>query len=84
MPYGWSGRGVYIAALRTWGATPTFGNDSLSVEVHLLDFEGDLYGARLGVGFVARIRDERKFASVDELAAQIACDVQQARCLHAR
>lgn len=74
----------HYAGVANVGHNPTFGNESLSVEVHLLDFEGDLYGAQLGVAFVARIRDERKFASVDELAAQIACDVQQARYLHAR
>ena len=78
----WEGR--QYPGVANVGRNPTFGNDSLSVEVHLLDFEGDLYGARLGVGFVARIRDERKFASVDELAAQIGCDVRQARYLHAR
>ena len=66
------------------GRNPTFGNESLSVEVHLLDFEDDLYGTRLGVAFVARMRDERKFASADELVAQIACDVQRARYFHAR
>ena len=78
----WEGR--QYPGVANVGRNPTFGNESLSVEVHLLDFEGDLYGVRLGVAFVARIRDERKFASVDELVAQIDCDVQQARHLHAR
>ena len=78
----WEGR--HYPGVANVGHNPTFGNVSLSVEVHLLDFEGDLYGAQLGVAFVARIRDERKFASVDELAAQIACDVQQARYIHVR
>lgn len=78
----WEGR--RYPGVANVGRNPTFGNASLSVEVHLLDFEGDLYGAQLGVAFVARIRDERKFASVDELAAQIACDVQQARYIHVR
>ena len=77
-------QGQHYPGVANVGHNPTFGNASLSVEVHLLDFAGDLYGAQLGVAFVARIRDERKFASVDELAAQIACDVQQARHLHAR
>ena len=78
----WEGR--QYPGVANVGHNPTFGNASLSVEVHLLDFEGDLYGAQLGVAFVARIRDERKFASVDELAAQIACDIQQARYIHVR
>ncbi len=77
----WKGR--HYPGVANVGNNPTFGNESLSVEVHLLDFEGDLYDAQLGVAFVARVRDERKFASVDELVAQIGCDVQQARRLHA-
>ena len=65
----WAGR--HYPGVANVGRNPTFGNASLSVEAHLLDFEGDLYGAQLGVAFVARIRDERKFASVAELAAQM-------------
>ena len=61
------------------GFNPTFGENSLGVEVHLLDFEGDLYGKPVSVFFRDRIRDERKFKSVDELARQIAKDVQYAR-----
>lgn len=61
------------------GFNPTFGENSLGVEVHILDFEGDLYGKAMSVFFRDRIRDERKFKSVDELARQIAKDVQYAR-----
>jgi riboflavin kinase/FMN adenylyltransferase len=61
------------------GFNPTFGENSLGVEVHLLDFEGDLYGKSVSVLFRDRIRDERKFKSVDELARQIAKDVRYAR-----
>jgi riboflavin kinase/FMN adenylyltransferase len=49
------------------------------VEVHLLDFEGDLYGERIELEFAARLRGEQRFAGVDELSAQIARDVQAAR-----
>jgi riboflavin kinase/FMN adenylyltransferase len=49
------------------------------VEVHLLDFQGDLYGERIELEFVAHLRGERRFAGVDELAAQIARDVAIAR-----
>lgn len=65
------------------GYNPTFGNEALSVEAHLFDFNGDLYGASLQVVFVQRIRDERKFTSVDDLAAQIASDSERARAIHA-
>lgn len=49
------------------------------VEVHLLDFQGDLYGRRIELEFVARLRGEKRFAGVDELAAQIERDIQAAR-----
>jgi riboflavin kinase/FMN adenylyltransferase len=61
------------------GVRPTVGGIGLSVETHLLDFSGDLYGARVRVHLVARLRDEKKFASLDELKAQIARDVAGAR-----
>jgi riboflavin kinase/FMN adenylyltransferase len=66
------------------GYNPTFGNQALSVEAHLFDFAADLYGLTLRIEFVKRIRDERKFGSIAELAAQIACDTQQARAIHAQ
>lgn len=49
------------------------------VEVHVLDFEGDLYGRRIELEFVAHLRGEVRFPGVDELAAQIARDVEAAR-----
>jgi riboflavin kinase / FMN adenylyltransferase len=61
------------------GVRPTVGGSRLSVETYLLDFEDDLYDARLRVHLVARLRDEKKFASLDELKAQIARDVAAAR-----
>jgi riboflavin kinase/FMN adenylyltransferase len=66
------------------GYNPTFGNETLSVEAHLFDVDVDLYDATVRVEFLHRIRDERKFASVEELAAQIASDAQEARTVHAR
>jgi riboflavin kinase / FMN adenylyltransferase len=65
------------------GYNPTFGNQVLSVEAHLFDFSANLYGEIVHIEFIARIRDERKFTSVAELAAQIAHDAQQARSIHA-
>lgn len=80
------GHGVYacrvgerLAAVNV-GVRPTFGKDLHPlVEAFLLDFEGDLYGQRLTVEFVARLRGERRFASVDELIAQMHRDVQRTR-----
>ena len=57
------------------GEKPTFDGQRLTVETHLPGFEGDLYGARLDLRFLHRIRGEVKFGTVDELRAQIAQDV---------
>jgi riboflavin kinase/FMN adenylyltransferase len=60
------------------GVRPTF-HAGRSVEVYLLDFDGDLYGATLRVGFVKRIRGEKKFSSADQLREQIESDSRRAR-----
>jgi riboflavin kinase/FMN adenylyltransferase len=58
---------------------PTFGETVLAVEAHLLDFSGDLYGLRVTLAFVERLRSEQTFPNVDALRAQIAADVEHAR-----
>ncbi|MBN1615423.1 MAG: bifunctional riboflavin kinase/FAD synthetase [Deltaproteobacteria bacterium] len=63
------------------GYNPTFADEKRSVEVHLLDFEGDLYGKTLEVLFVERIRDEVKFDGPDKLVAQIRQDIDKARII---
>ena len=54
------------------------------LEVHVLDWAGDLYGRRVCTTFLARLRDELKFDSVDVLIAQIRRDIDQARAVLAR
>lgn len=61
------------------GSNPTFGGQGVSLEVHLLDFRGDLYGEPLRLYFVERLRDERRFPSAQDLARAIAGDVARAR-----
>jgi len=61
------------------GVRPTFGDNALAIEAHLLDVTADLYGRSLRLEFVARLRGERKFAGVDALREQIARDVEAAR-----
>jgi len=61
------------------GVNPHYGGAERRVEPHLLDFEGDLYGHRLVVELWRRLRDERVFATEDELVAQIARDVDETR-----
>lgn len=71
--------GGMLPGVANIGTCPTFDNQELSLEVHLLDFNGDLYGERLQVDFVARLREERRFLSIDDLGAQIRADVAAAR-----
>ncbi len=66
-------------AVANIGNRPTFGGDRESVEVHLLDRGGDLYGREMRMRFVDRIRDEQRFDGVDALVRQIERDVEQAR-----
>ena len=68
--------GVEYKALANIGTNPTVGNDHLSLEVHLLDFQGDLYDQSLSISFLHFLREEKKFASLDELKSQIAEDVK--------
>lgn len=68
-------------AVANLGWRPTFGGQDLVLEVHLLDFEGDLYGRMLRVALRAHLRSERKFDGLDSLKAQIALDCDRARTL---
>lgn len=61
------------------GARPTVGDDARSAEVHVFDASGDWYGAPVGVTFVARLRDVRRFDGLDALVAQLGVDAAAAR-----
>lgn len=61
------------------GYRPTFGDDSLLIESHIFDFDGDLYGKELKLNFVKRLRDEKRFDGVDALVSQIKIDVLEVR-----
>jgi riboflavin kinase/FMN adenylyltransferase len=83
------GRGVYAgrcavddrqhAAAIHVGPNPTFGDERPKVEVYILDFTGDLYGRTLDVDFVTRLRDVRRFESVDALRTQLERDIAHVR-----
>jgi riboflavin kinase / FMN adenylyltransferase len=74
--------GVIYPSITNVGIRPTFDDEPRTViETHLLDVERDLYGRTLRLGFVQRLRDERRFESVDLLKAQVGADVQKARTL---
>jgi len=84
-------RGVYAAMVHlegggyrgvlNIGVNPTFGENKPTLEVHLMDFQGNLYGEALDVLFIERLREERKFSSPEELVAQLKKDVAQARAV---
>jgi riboflavin kinase/FMN adenylyltransferase len=61
------------------GTRPTVGGAQLRIEAHLFDLDRDLYGARLRAHLVSRIREERRFAGLDDLKRQIAEDARRAR-----
>jgi len=63
------------------GFRQNFGETEIAIEAHVLDFTGDLYDQRVALTFVRRLREERKFPSVDALKAQIAQDIAAARAV---
>ena len=86
--------GVYAVEMRWAGAQahqgvanigrrPTVDGTRLQLEVHLFDFDGDLYGRQVQVGFIDKLRDEQRFESFEALQAQIRKDAAQARAVFA-
>ena len=84
-------RGVYAVRVRVEGTggvsggmmnicmRPTFDGDNVSLEVNIFDFSGDIYGKKIEVEFIKRIRSEHKFASAEKLRSQLAADSDEAR-----
>lgn len=83
-------KGVYITktllddklycSITNIGFNPTFeGQDTITVETHLIDFEGDIYGKKIEVFFLQKLRNEKKYSSVNELVEQIKIDMLKAR-----
>ncbi|PZM97035.1 MAG: bifunctional riboflavin kinase/FAD synthetase [Actinobacteria bacterium] len=70
-----------LAAAVSIGTNPTFSGRDRRVEAYALDFSGDLYGERVGLDFVARLREMRRYDGIEPLLAQMAEDVAQTRKL---
>ena len=68
-----------LASVSSLGVRPTVSGTEPLLEAHLFDFDGDLYGRRISVEFVAKLRDEEKFADLPALVKQMDIDSQQAR-----
>lgn len=66
------------------GVRPTVGGKRLRLEIHLFDFEDDIYGRDIRTNFLYKLRDERRFDSLDALKAQIARDSDAARAFFSR
>lgn len=74
---GWND--LHMDGVASFGRRPTFDNGAPLLEVHLFDLRSDLYGERLDVAFIARLRDEAKFDSVEALVRQMDIDSAMAR-----
>jgi len=66
------------------GVRPTFRGERARLEAHFPGFEGDLYGRSVRLVFLSRLRDERRFDSVEDLKTQLAADVKAAERAPAR
>ena len=72
-------QGKTVFGIMNIGLNPTVNGEDLSIEVHFLDFNADLYNTQISVSVIARIRDEEKFTSIDLLKAQIQKDKNYAK-----
>lgn len=86
----WPGRGVYLTAVgdprgrihfgvTNVGVKPTFGDEALTVETYILDYDGELYGREITLYFLERLRDTRSFSSPALLREQISADIARGR-----
>jgi riboflavin kinase/FMN adenylyltransferase len=68
-----------VGGMMNLGPRPTFGDSATTLEAHLFDSVGDYYGAHVRIDFVSRLRETRKFPSVDALRHQLTQDERDAR-----
>ena len=83
--------GVYLSSVeidgQSWkamsnvGVRPSVDGKCRLLETHIFDFEGDLYGRTLQVDLLHKVRDEKKFSSVEELKSQLLLDFEQIRSM---
>jgi len=72
---------LWRPAVASLGWRPMFGGEDMLLEVHYFDFEADLYGLRLETEFVAKLRDEAHFATIEDMVRQMKSDEAQARTI---
>jgi len=73
--------GKVYQSMTNVGRDPTFGKNERTIESYILEYSGDLYGHELSVDFVTRLRDEKKFANIEELKKQVAEDVRRGKTI---
>lgn len=71
--------GKLYASMTNIGAKPTFGDERVSIETYIFDFDGDIYGKDVTLSFFRRTRDVTKFSSPNALKSQLVCDELQIR-----
>ncbi|HAV10049.1 MAG TPA: hypothetical protein DCX22_00270 [Dehalococcoidia bacterium] len=71
--------GKLLPSVTNIGIKPTFKGQERLIETHILDYNGDLYGKTISIDFIDRIRDEKRFNTIDELKEQIALDIEVTR-----
>ncbi len=67
-------KGSLMKSVVNIGCTPTFGGEEITIEAHIIGLNEDIYGNRVGLYFIKRLREERKFGSIEELKAAIKRD----------
>jgi riboflavin kinase/FMN adenylyltransferase len=72
-------RGQQLSGLLNIGTNPTFKDQVLSLEVYILDFQGEIYGENLKIAFIEKLRDEKAFPNANALVEQIQRDIVKAR-----
>ena len=71
-------QGTFFGAVNV-GTNPTFDNGGLNIEAHIIDFSGELYGMEMEIHFLQRLRDERRFRSIERLKEQMDKDIAKAK-----
>ncbi len=72
-------KGSRYKSITNIGFRPTFGENKLLIETHLFDFSDSVYGEEIIVEFYQRLRDEKKFDSIEELISQIKADIEEVK-----
>jgi riboflavin kinase/FMN adenylyltransferase len=75
-------KGMLFNSITNVGINPTFGGEKLNIETNIFDFDNDIYGEDISVHFLDKIRDEKKFSTVNDLVEQIKLDIESARKLY--